>query len=298
MVWVFLAIGSHFFWAIENVMSKYMVEKRIKNPYVFIIILSLMEFLIVLLIPFVDFFVPAWSLLLLLVVTGFIYFFGGLPYIKALQAEEVSRINILWNLIPFLTLFLGYFIGDRLNWQEFGALIMLVAGAVLASIHAGAEKWRFSKAFWLMVLSCVCFSFYGIILRYLVQRMPFSVVFIWVLIFNSLAALLSLLRKGLRQEFKETVRVITSKLWVVLFGVALIALLGVFMNQWALSLKQASLVYSFEGVQTIFVFIIVILLTIFAPRFIKEEIDKKNIILKLLALVFIVFGIIVLNLKQ
>lgn len=297
MTWIFLAIGSHFAWAIENVVSKYAVEKRIKNPVIFLVLFSLMEFLVVLLIPFVDFFAPSWPTLLLLAVAGFIYFYGGLPYIKALQAEEVSRINILWNLIPLMTLFLGYFIGDRLNWLEFGALIMLVFGAVLASIHAGAGKWRFSRAFWLMFLSCICFSFYGVILRYLTQQIPFLVVFIWVLIFNSIAALSVLFHSGLRQEFKQTVKEATGDFWWLLFGVSLIALFGAFMNQSALKLKQASLVFSFEGFQAIFVFIIAVLLTIFAPHLIKEEIDKRNVILKLLALAFMVVGVVVLNFK-
>ena len=78
--------------------------------------------------------------------------------------------------------------------------------------------------------------------------------------------------------------------------VAFFSALGLFLNTQAISLGPVSLVSALEGFQTIAVFVIAALLTIFAPRIIKEEFDRKNLALKLLALALMLGGIAVLYL--
>ena len=72
--------------------------------------------------------------------------------------------------------------------------------------------------------------------------------------------------------------------------------LGIMLNIKSLSLGPVSLVFSMEGLQVIYVFIMALLLSLFFPKIIKEEIDKKNIILKTSALIIILAGIAVLYL--
>jgi len=70
--------------------------------------------------------------------------------------------------------------------------------------------------------------------------------------------------------------------------------LGIFFNQWALVLGSAALVYALEGFQVIFVFIIATLMSIFLPHIVKEKLDKRNMLLKLLALTIMIIGILIL----
>lgn len=298
MTWIFWVLGSHVFWAGENILTKYAVDKRIKNPYIFLILFTLLEGVIFLIWPFINFTLPSWSIIGWLMLASFLYFFGGFPYIKAMQMEEVTRINILWGLIPVISLFFGYLIGDQITGQQGLALLILVVGTILAGVHLGLGKWRFSKAFWLMLLACVSFAAYGVIMRFVFRNIPFINGFIFVLFFEFFYSLLVLFfsKKWLR-EFKEVVHGIDVKFVVILFLTVLTALGGSFMNQMALSLQQTSLVFSLEGFQIIFVFIVTILLSSFFPHIIKEEFDKKNLLLKLIALILMVVGIVVLNIK-
>ena len=71
---------------------------------------------------------------------------------------------------------------------------------------------------------------------------------------------------------------------------------GTLFNTWALSLGPVALINAIGGIQSIFVFIIAILISIFAPKIIKEELDMKNVVLKIAALVLIVVGLLLLNL--
>lgn len=298
MSWIFLAVGAHFFWAIENVMTKYVVDKRIKNPYVFLILFTLLEGVVFLAIPFVGFVFPSWQIILLMGVAGILYFFGGFPYIKAMQLEEVTRINILWGLIPVISLFFGYLIGDGVSWQELLALVILVTGTILAGIHLGEGKLKFSKAFWLMLITCVFFAAYGVIIRYLLQIVPFFTVFVGNIFFNFLPSLLVLVfYKKWCKDFKQVVNSLDYKFCLIFLVVVITALAGVFLNQLALAYKQTSLVFAMEGFQTIFVFAITIFLTLFLPKILKEKFDKKNLLLKLVALILMVVGIVVLNIN-
>ncbi|MFZ2189220.1 MAG: DMT family transporter [Candidatus Magasanikiibacteriota bacterium] len=298
MVWVFLAIGAHFSWAIENILTKYAVEKRFANPYVFLTLFSIVDILLIFALPFVGYQIPPLNILILLFLSGFIYFYGGLPYIKAMQLEEVSRINILWSLIPIFSLGLGYFIGDRLAWFEFIGMFILIFGSVLTSLHFNqtANTWKFSKAFWLMLIVCICYAFYGVLMRQALQQIPLIVAFVWFYIFEAMAASTILLSKKIRIEVVKTIKVISRRDIFLVCLVVLTAWGGVILNQWALSLKQTSLVFAMEGFQAIFVFLIVGLISWLAPKYIKEEWDKKNLLLKLIALIFMVAGIVVLNL--
>ena len=96
---------------------------------------------------------------------------------------------------------------------------------------------------------------------------------------------------------KQVICSLDYKFCLTLLVLVVAVLGGVLMNQLALALQQASLVFAMEGFQTFFVFSIAIFFTIFFPRILKEKFDLKNLILKLVALMFMVVGIVVLNIK-
>ena len=85
-------------------------------------------------------------------------------------------------------------------------------------------------------------------------------------------------------------------LWIVLI-IAVLDSLGILFNFKALSLGPVALVFAMESFQAIFVFIIVMLLTWLAPKIIKEKFDFKNGLLKAVALILMVVGIVILNLN-
>ena len=80
MHWIFLQLISHFFWSLVNVGDKYIVNEKIQNPYVYMVLLGLFGLWSIILIPFIEFFIP-YHILFLIVIAGAVYFYGGLPYI-------------------------------------------------------------------------------------------------------------------------------------------------------------------------------------------------------------------------
>lgn len=297
MIWIPLAISAHFFWALVNLGDKYVVSKRVSNPYVYMVWLFLIGVLVAVFIPFVSFRAPNVQEFLLLLICSTLYFFGGFPYIKALTLEEPTRINVWWNLIPLYALSLEWLIlHKKLSSVELLAFCVLIIGAILASIHIG-KKAKFSKAVWYMLVACGAYGLYAVLFGVLLQTMPFMLAFIWVNVFMALNAVTmffsSRFRKEMKMEFAKLDRTTSG----ITFGVSIIDHAGILLNQWALSLAPASLVFAFEGTQVVFVFIIASLLSIFAPQLIKEEIDTKNILLKILAIGIMVIGTLILAVK-
>ncbi|HRY63657.1 MAG TPA: hypothetical protein P5267_03600, partial [Patescibacteria group bacterium] len=61
-----------------------------------------------------------------------------------------------------------------------------------------------------------------------------------------------------------------------------------------ISLGPVALVSSLTGVQVIFVFIMTIFLSLKAPKILKEELNKENLWLKIVALILVVTGTVMI----
>jgi len=103
--------------------------------------------------------------------------------------------------------------------------------------------------------------------------------------------------KKFRRQFALEKKSYTWQVLLLLVIIALLSRTGVFLNIKAISQGHISLINVLEGAQSIMVFVLAILLTLLAPKYIKEEWDKKNLLLKLMALILMVVGIVVLNVK-
>jgi len=109
MFWVVLAVSANLVWAFVSIGDKYIISKKMKDPYVymvwFAIVGALMSSFILF---FIDFSIPGLNTILWLALSSALYFYGGLPYIRALQIEGPTRINIWWNLVPVYSLIAGW----------------------------------------------------------------------------------------------------------------------------------------------------------------------------------------------
>jgi len=296
MSWMFISISAHLCWALANLGDKYLVSKRIRNPYVYVLWLYQLSVVpVVVLIPFVDFFVPSGASLVWLMAAGILWAFSGMPYIKAMQIEEPSRINMYWSLIPvFILLFSTLFLGERFTHVQLFAFVLLVFGSVIASVHAKGKGLSFSRAAKLMIIATLGFSIQITIMDYVFATVPFLVGFIWFSLFGAVAASVIALSPWIRSEYVRELKRMSGIVKIGLPTVVLIDLSGTALSQLAISLGPAALVLAFEGSQILFVFLISTFLSLFYPHIIKEDLDKRNVFLKLTALIFVIAGTFVL----
>lgn len=296
MRWIYLAITAHFLWAWVNIGDKYVVDKRIKNPLVYYLWLCIISAWVVILIPLAGLSLPGPGLFALLFLAAFFGFLGALPYFKALQLEEISRINIWWQFIPIFSLLIGFLVlGQRLNQFEVAAFIILILGGALASIRVEKGKFKMSKAVIYMLLSGLFYGAYAVTLNKITETFPVFDAWLWVNLFFLIFAPLLLLSENIKNDFKRSWQGMTKSLFMVLVGVIVVDNLASLLNVWALSQAYGSLVFAMEGWQMLFVFLIALVLSIFYPRIIKEDLSAGNLILKIASLLLMITGILILN---
>lgn len=298
MFWVFLAISANLIWAFVAIGDKYIISKKMKDPYVYMVWFAMTGALMSsLLLFFIDFSFPSFSVFLWLALSGVLYFYGGLPYIRALQIEEPTRINIWWNLIPVHSLIVGWlFFQESFNLHQLIAFIFLVTGAFVASIHSKRRKFKLLKALLLMIVASLAYAFYAVVFHHAVKSVSFLSAFVLIQFLMFGFSLTLFVSRGFRKSFRKELKRLDQNLTGLVFGMSFLDNFGMLLNQWALVFGTAALVFAFEGSQTLFVFVIATLLSVFSPKIIKEELDKKNILLKVVALVLIIVGVLVLNL--
>lgn len=300
MSWVFFALIARFLWSWGNVADKFLLSNKVKDPLVYLVIGFLTDIAVIPLWLFFGFHWYGWNVFGFVVLNSIFFFTGTFFYILSVQREEISRVNILWNLSPLHGLWLSWLIlGEFLSSTQFLGLVILLIGSVLASLHLGGkkEKFKFSVGFWLMLLSTFLYAGGDIITHYLTGRgVPSLQIAGYQLCMLPCLALLMYLSKNFRQHFVIEKKNYSIKIIFILIAIAFLSRIGVLFNMKALSLGHISLISVLEGVQSIMVFVIVAMLSYFAPKVIKEEFDKKNLLLKLTALVIMVVGIVVLNL--
>ena len=297
MLWVILAILSHFVWAWANITDKYVVENRVKNPYVYVWWQWIFAILALVIVPFVGFELNLASSYLWLMLASVFGVIGSLFYVKSLQLEEVSRIGLWWNLIPVFTLGIAWFtIGQKLSVIQFLAFFLLLFGALVGSLHAGWVRFKISKALKYIIVACVSYSIYAVIYSHVVVVESFAVSYVWMNIFGFFMSFLLVFSPSIRHDFVSLWKKMDVSLISIFFGVSILNHIGAFLNVWALSLGLAALVFAMEGFQAMFILIFATIISVFNPKLLKEELDKKNIILKLVALVFMIVGILILNL--
>jgi drug/metabolite transporter (DMT)-like permease len=298
MSWIILAILANFFWALGNVADKYIVGNRVKNPYVYQVWLVLFSVVYILLIPFINFMIPDWFVFGWLFVAGGLYLGGSLFYIKAMQLEDVTRINIWLNLVPIFSMFLAWvFLGELLTKLEFIAFGLLIFGAIIASIRIKQRYIVFSKGFYLMMVASLCFALYGVIIRQLGDIINQISIFIWLNVLMIPAVFFLFFNKIFRKDFFLETKKIKKNFIGLLFSILLLGDLALLFSIGALTSGPVALVFAMQAWQIIFVFIIAMILTLFNPHLLREDITLKNVAIKLMSLIVIICGIIFLNLN-
>jgi hypothetical protein len=155
---------------------------------------------------------------------------------------------------------------------------------------------KLGTAFYLVLISMLFSSFYLVSAKYLLSVTSFWSAFLWLRLTNS-TALFVLFVPPIKNRFIETFRSMKNSIRGLLAFKMIIDFSAFIFAGYALLKGPASLVVALEvAAAPLFTFASALFITIYFPKIIKEKIDKKSILTKLLALVFIVIGIIFVNL--
>lgn len=303
MSWLIVIISAYFIFAVVNLVDKYLLAGPIPDPKVYTFYIGVLGVLVLFLAPFVGFSVPQPSQIILSLLAGAIFIYGLFWFYKALRDFEVSRVvPAIGGILPLFTLGLIYIFSagkETLGYFEFFAFILLILGSILITYERG-KKISF-KSLQISAIAAFFLALSFVLTKYVYLAQPFWSGFIWIRIGGFLMAIFFfLLFKEIREEiFKKKVSFKKKTIGVFLSNQAMGAGASILQN-WAIflaPLAYVAIINALQGINYAFLLVFIIFLSLKFPQILKEEISKKILFQKIIAILLIGAGLSILVLQ-
>jgi drug/metabolite transporter (DMT)-like permease len=298
MTWIIFAISGYFILAAVGIADKILLKQRATtNPIVYSFYIGLLSIFTFILAPF-GLHWPGTSQFLLALIAGFIFFLSLVSLYKSLDINEASRtLPAIGGLTPILVLFLSFlFLKESLNGIHIIAFLLLVVGGVLISLKTSRRKSRLVKGSAYLFLAVGLGAIYYVLEKYIFTEQGFISGFVWSRFGLAITSASILLVPRWRRLIFSSEKRVTAGLSLSFVFNKFMAGVGSLLIHLAISMTSVSLVNAMQGTQYVFLFIFAIMLSIRYPQFIKENLDRKTIIQKIIAIVSIITGLSLLYL--
>lgn len=292
MNWVMFVIIASALSGFCNIIDQILRKKHIKDSIVLSIYFGFSGLLLLLIPLFKEIAIPPLFNILILLVVGIFWIFGATLYVYSISVEEVSRVIPLWEISPIFVLLMAFlFLGERLTSSQLLAFFLILAGCFLISLKNVRGLFKLSRAFFPMILSGFMFAVTNILIKFMYSKMDFWTTLVWLGLGQVIASLLILLFKKHRTNFIKSIKSLKPKIAGALVANESIAVIARIFYNYALLLGPVSLVYVLSGTSSFFVLLYAILFSVFLPKLVKEDIGKKVLLTKIIAIILIFIGL-------
>ena len=297
MFWLIIAISAYFLFALASLGDKYLLIGPPK-PKVYAFYVGILSILALLLIPFVDFYIPGLTQIGLSFLYGLFFVLALLVLYYSLERFEVSRIiPALGAFLPIFTFLLALFILGQEGFftgQRFLSFSLLILGSIIISLE---KSFKFSlKSLFFAGLAGFFLSLGFVLSKIVYSDLGFWPGFIWMRIGTFFFALFLILFKEVRGEIFKKKKSFTRKTGFIFLLTQATGALAVILQSWSIALVDViyiSFISALQGIQYFFLFIFSLL---FYKR-LKEKITKKVIFQKISAIILIIIGLSLLALN-
>jgi len=327
MSWLFITLLAYFLNAIAMVIDKTLLKKEIPNPVVYVFYIALLGAILILIVLPFGLNIPNPLTLTIALISGAVFIAALILMFQALKKDDATRVtSMVGGLTPiFVFIFAWYLLAETFTSRQFWAIIFLIMGTILIALdfeERGLWPWlkkkiglthnislpKLRKIIWLALPSAILFSISSITGKsvynqintefiHLSSTTRFFIGFIWTRAGALLAVIFLLFFpknwQAIKESFKKNKenKSQTKKTGGrFLFGQACGGA-SALLQQYAIFLASVTLVYAIQGTQYAFVFLIVLALTLFAPKILKENITRLALIQKITAILIISIGL-------
>ena len=298
MSWILITIFAHLLNSVVLIIDKHLVSNTVLRPIAYTFYSGIFQILFLAAIPIFGFTFPEISYLILSILVGALFILALLVFYKAVKLSETSRvIPIVGGAIPIFTFCLSYiFLEERLVVGQVIAFILFVLGGILLSSKLDNGKRIIIKGFYFAILAGFLFAVYYTMTKFLFLKLPFFDGFILLQVGGFLGASTLLILKKNRKIIFSTPKTIKKKTAYLFVPNKILAAIAAIMIFYAISIKESSVavINSLQASQYVFLLIFAFVLSKKFPNLYKEQISKKVISQKLLAICLIGVGLILL----
>jgi len=219
------------------------------------------------------------------IVGGLGTYLGLILYFKAMAVEEASRvISLIYTSPIFVLILASVFLEETLSLPMYFGVVFLVLGAISISYRKvkGGNSMT-SPVMGLLLASSVVWAGYEVLTKYVLGFMEYPSYLFWNFIGTAIIGFLLFCFPKIRDNFLNDIKRVgrTIIFWRILnTSMGLIAIIFYYI---AISSGLVSLVAAISSLEPFFVFVFILMLSLFVPRILKEDIGKGVIITKALA---------------
>lgn len=321
-MWLLIAVTSYLVNAGVYVADKFLLSKKIHSSITYAFFVGIWSIFNFLILP-LDFWVPSFQEFSIDILAGLLFLVTLIFWYKALHQSEATRVvSLVGALVPIFSFILSaIFLDATLSEREFLAFFILIIGGVLISIKNTRVYYlkevsdRFRSIFGdflgpihahyrptrrLLLNSCVSalfFAAYYVLIKYIYSYQPFIGAFVWSRLGSFIGVLLILFVPEWRRNIVKHQKGQKSPGNLSFFlGVRIFAALAFIMLNWAISMDGANvaMVNALQGVQYVFLILIVIFLSRRFPKILKEELGGGVLMQKIIGATLICTGLYML----
>ena len=316
MSWPLVAISAYLILAIVFLVDKYLLVGPIPNPKVYTFYIGTLGILVLILAPFVGFYIPGLSQIILSLLAGALFIYGIFWLNYALRFFEASRvIPAIGGILPAFSFLIIYiFSGGKeiFTIWEFLAFILLIFGGVLIvypSAEKGGEEQMFFdyekakislKSLRISAMAAFFLALSFVLAKYVYMAQPFWSGYIWIRIGGFLMAMSFLFTRRVRDELFKVKMSFPKKTAVIFLSNQVAGASANILQNWAIALSPliyVAIINALQGVQYMFLLMFAVLLSLKFPRILKEEISRGILLQKILAILLIGAGLALLAFK-
>ncbi|GAA0538865.1 drug/metabolite transporter (DMT)-like permease [Rhizomicrobium palustre] len=296
-MWLLFAFLGPVSWAISTHIDKYLVDRYFRDADTAVLMLftALMG---VVTLPFIWAFVPgvfaaSWSSILVMMASGVMYIAAMLFYLRAIQGEEASVVAPLFQLVTIFSFLLAWaMLGETLTLKAGAGAILIIGGILFVSLD---ENLKFTglkpRVVFGMVICTAILALANVLFKFYAVKDDFWVTTFWTFVGEALFGIGLLCLARYRNQAIALVRDHKRALLGVSGANELVNLGGGLSVRYASLLAPVALVSAIASTTTLFVFAVGSALTVFAPRYAREDISRASLIRKGAAAVVVTFGV-------
>jgi len=294
MSWLVAAIIAYLLFAIASVGDKYVLAGP-PNPSKYTFSVGILGGLILILAPFVGFFLPGVYEIVLAFFIGLMYLFAIFSLYYGLEHYEVSRVvPAIGGLLPLFSFLLVYILSGGENVLKpinILALTILTVGSVLITYNR--KKKIHLESLKVLIPASVFFALVFVSTRYLFDLVPFWTSLILIKVGAMIFALLMIAFPTVRKNVFAKKDAFDKKTGLIFLVSQVFGAGGYVMQNFSIALAPLAfvpVVNSLAGAQYVFLFIF----SLFLFRILKEKNTKEDIIQKIVAIVLIISGLAII----
>ena len=240
--------------------------------------------------------------LILLIISGVFASLSGIPYFRALELDDSTNIGIFTQLSPVFYLILGwFFLGDTFSPMQLVAFAIILSAPFLI-VFTARKRSRKIK------IRAVIYAFFYVLiavignLLFVKAHDSTTINFvqeIGVIYLSSgvVDLILSCSIKKWRRRFFAVSKKSKGKVYVPLIANTFFGLVKQFAYRGALVVAPAVALASVasDSAEPIVIFFLGLLLTLIWPKFGREKLTRKTVLVHLIATALVVIGVVLLQ---